>query len=166
MNRILTLAAIVEAVTGVALIINPSLVTELLLGAEISGAAVAVGRFAGIGLFALGLACWPIRNVACRRTAAGLAMLTYNSLITCYLIFLGIGGQSVGILLWPAAAIHGVLTFLLIRKWFKTEKIQVAKGSSHDFTNSTSNGCGGNHGDLAGQRGRSMARHGPRPSGR
>jgi hypothetical protein len=55
-------------------------------------------------------------------------MLTYNLLVTCYLIVLGIGGQWIGVLLWPAVAIHGVLTLLLVREWFKTEQTQNTKG--------------------------------------
>jgi len=57
-----------------------------------------------------------------------MAMLTYNSLVTCYLIFIGISGRWVGVLLWPAAAIHGFLTFLLVRAWLKTQHAQDTKG--------------------------------------
>jgi hypothetical protein len=41
MNKLLTFAAILEAVTGLALIAAPSVVARLLLGAELSGAALA-----------------------------------------------------------------------------------------------------------------------------
>jgi hypothetical protein len=40
-------------------------------------------------------------------------MLIYNTLVTIYLAYLGIGGELVGILLWPAVALHAVLTGLL-----------------------------------------------------
>ena len=36
-----------------------------------------------------------------------------------YLVYLGIGGEWVGSLVWPAVAAHAVLTFLLARGWFK-----------------------------------------------
>ena len=39
-------------------------------------------------------------------------------LVTLYLAYLGIGGQWVGSLLWPAVALHAVLTFLLARARF------------------------------------------------
>ena len=87
-----------------------------------------MGRVAGCALVSLGLACWPFRDVASRPAPALIAMLTYNLLITCYLIFLGIGGQWVGVLLWPAVAIHSLLTLLLVRAWFKTQQTQVTKG--------------------------------------
>jgi hypothetical protein len=114
MKRLLALASVLEAVTGLALMIAPALVARLLLRADVSGAGEAVGRVAGFALVSLGLACWPFRDLASRPTPALLALLTYNSLITCYLVLLGIGGQWVGVLLWPAVAIHGLLTLLLV----------------------------------------------------
>jgi hypothetical protein len=92
---------------------------------SIAAVAIAVGGFA---LVSLGLACWPFRVLASRPTPALRAMLTYNLLIACYLIFLGIGGQYVGILLWPAAAIHGFLTLLLFRAWFRNQQAPASKG--------------------------------------
>ena len=47
MKRFLTLTAIIEAATGLALIAVPALVVRLLLGAEISGASIPLGRVAG-----------------------------------------------------------------------------------------------------------------------
>ncbi len=40
-------------------------------------------------------------------------MLTYNLLATIYLFYLGIVGKSVGVLLWPAVALHLLFTVLL-----------------------------------------------------
>ena len=56
MKRVLNLAAIAEAVTGLALLIVPSLVARLLLGEDLSGIAIPVARVAGMALIALGLA--------------------------------------------------------------------------------------------------------------
>ena len=103
MNKLLTFTALAEAATGLALLIVPSLVGRLLLGAELVGVAIPVARVLGIALIALGVACWPGRTALC-------GMLTYNSLATLYFVVLGIGGQFVGPLLWPAAVLHGALT--------------------------------------------------------
>ena len=65
----------------------------------------------GIALIALGVACWPGR-----RRSVG--MLTYSALATLYLLYLGIRGEWVGPLLWPAVVVHAVLTVLLAREWF------------------------------------------------
>ena len=54
MKRVLAFAAIAEAATGAALLVVPSLVGHLLLGAELTGVALPVARVAGIALIALG----------------------------------------------------------------------------------------------------------------
>jgi hypothetical protein len=59
MKGALAFAAVSEAATGLALLIAPSLVGQLLLGEQLSGVATPVARVAGIALIALGIACWP-----------------------------------------------------------------------------------------------------------
>lgn len=115
MNKLLSFTALAEAATGLALIVAPSLIGGLLFGAELSGGGAVVGRLAGIALLALGVACWPGFTALC-------GMLTYNALATVYLAWLGIGGQWAGPLLWPAVALHAVLTLLLARAWFAARK--------------------------------------------
>jgi hypothetical protein len=117
MNSLLTLSALIEAATGLALMAAPSVVVRLLLDAEISGASIPLGRVAGFGLLSLGLACWPGRDATANTAPAFRAMATYNPLATLYLLWLGIGGEWVGPLLWPAVALHGVLSLLLARQW-------------------------------------------------
>ena len=111
-NRLLKLTAIIEATTGLALMIIPSLVARLLFGAELTGVSVPVARVTGIALVGLGIACWPNWTALC-------GMLTYGMLVTVYLTYLGIRGEWVGFLLWPAVVLHGVLTLLLARAWRK-----------------------------------------------
>jgi hypothetical protein len=116
MRRVLVLAAVGEAATGVALLIVPSLVGQLLFGVELTGIAMTVARMTGIALVALGVACYP--GEAASRGLSG--MLAYSLLATLYLVYLGIDGEWVGSLLWIAAAIHAVLTVLFAASWFKT----------------------------------------------
>jgi hypothetical protein len=113
MNRLLTFAAVAEALTGAALMAAPAIVGRLLLGAELSGVAVPVARVAGIALVGLGVACWPGPPLA--------GMLIYSAGATLYLAYLGIGGAWVGSLLWPAVVIHAILTFLLARAWLREQ---------------------------------------------
>ena len=124
MNRLLAVAAVIEAITGLVLLINPSFVTSLLLGNVMSGAGVAVGRVAGIALIALGLACWPKSSVGNVAVAGCRAMVMCNLLMSIYLSYIGIRGQWVGVLLWPAVTIHGLLTLLLVRSWFMMKQTQ------------------------------------------
>jgi hypothetical protein len=117
MKRLLPFTAIIESATGLALMTVPSLSARLLLGSEISGASIPVGRVAGCGLLSLGIACWPGRDPAGNTAPALRAMLTYNILATLYLLYLGIEGQWVGPLLWPAVVLHLILSLLLLRQW-------------------------------------------------
>jgi len=107
MKRALVLAAVGEAATGVALLIVPSLVGRLLFGEELTGVAIPVARVTGIALIGLSIACWPGPPLA--------GMLTYSSVVTLYLAYLGFAGGLAGILLWPAVVLHIILTALLIR---------------------------------------------------
>ena len=116
MKRFLTLTAIIEAATGLALIAVPAIVVRLLLGAEISGASIPLGRVAGAALLALGVACWLARDDRQSRTARGLvvAMLMYNLVATAVLAFAGIGLGLHGIVLWPAVFLHAVMAIWCI----------------------------------------------------
>jgi hypothetical protein len=91
----------------------PSLVGRLLLGAELAGASIPVARVTGIALIALGVSCLP-RSVPGRLGQALVGMLTYSLLVTLYLLYLGVRGEWVGPLLWPAVAVHAVLTMVLV----------------------------------------------------
>jgi hypothetical protein len=105
MKWVLAFAAVGEAVTGLALLMVPSLVGWLLLGEELTGTAIPVARVAGIALIALGVACWP--------GPPRVGMLIYSSAVTLYLAYLGIAGGLNGVLLWPAVVVHATLTGLL-----------------------------------------------------
>jgi hypothetical protein len=115
MKKVLTLAAVVEAATGLALIIVPSLIGQLLFGTEFTGVANPAARVTGIALLALGVGCWPGSTAFC-------GMLTYSALVTLYLLYLAIRGEWVGPLLWPVVVIHALLTALLARAWFQSRK--------------------------------------------
>jgi len=105
MRNVLIVASAVELATGVALLIVPSLAGQLLFGEPLTGIALPVARMAGIALMALGIACWP--------GPPRPAMLAYNAAVATYLAWLGVAGGLGGILLWPAVALHTILTVLL-----------------------------------------------------
>jgi hypothetical protein len=101
----------VEMATALALLAAPAFFVRLLLGANIAGAAVVLARLAGIALLALSFGWWPgsLRGSA----------LIYNGFATLYLLGLGIRGEWVGLLLWPAVVVHGVLTVLFAWRTLK-----------------------------------------------
>ena len=113
MKKVLVLAAVSEAATGLALLIVPSLVGRLLLGQELAGVAIPVARVLGIALIALGVACWPGTPL--------LGMLTYSAAVTLFLAYGGFAGGLTGILLWPAVAVHAVLASPLALAWLKDQ---------------------------------------------
>jgi hypothetical protein len=107
MNRVVRFAAVGEVAFGVALLVAPSILGQLLLGERLTGAAVLVARVTGIALVGLGTACWP--------GPAAFGLLIYSATVTLYLAYLGLSGAARGVLLWPAALLHLVLTVLLTR---------------------------------------------------
>ena len=115
MKKVLALAAVGEAATGLLLLIIPSLVCRLLFGTELSGVSIPLARVIGIALIGLGISCWPSSTALC-------GMLTYSAIVTLYLTYIAIRGEWVGLLLWPAVVLHGILTVLLAGLWFKTRK--------------------------------------------
>ena len=86
-----------------------ALLGQLLLGEQLTGVAIPVARVAGIALIALGIACWPAPPLV--------GMLTYSTIVTLYLAYLGFAGGLTGVLLWPAVALHVVLSILLGGAW-------------------------------------------------
>jgi hypothetical protein len=109
MKKVLIFAAVAEVATGLALLTVPSLVGQLLLGEELAGVDLPVARVTGIALIALGIACWPGSPLV--------GMLAYSVAVTLYLAYIGFAGHSAGVLLWPAVALHAVLSVLLGRAW-------------------------------------------------
>ena len=111
MSRLLKFTAIIEAATGLGLIAVPAIVVRLLLGAEISGASIPLGRVAGAALLALGIACWLARDDTQSRAARGLVvpMLMYNIPAAAVLAFAGIGWGLHGVALWPAVVLHAAM---------------------------------------------------------
>ena len=108
MNRLLKLTALIEVPTGLGLIAVPALVVRLLLGAEISGASLALGRVAGVALLALGVACWlaSYDEQSCAARGVATAMVIYNLGVVVILGSAGIHSQPAGIALWPAVILH------------------------------------------------------------
>jgi hypothetical protein len=113
MNRLLKLTAFIEAATGLALIVMPSIVVRLLLGSPLdTSAAGMLGRVAGAALLALGVACWLANDDTQGRAARGLvaAMLLYNVAVAALLAFASVGLALHGVALWPAVVLHSAMT--------------------------------------------------------
>jgi hypothetical protein len=108
----LLITAFVEAATGLCLLFLPAVLFTILLGLDHATVdAIFVGRLAGAALLAIGIASWMARTDT--RTPAQLGILTgiliYNLAASMLLAFAGAGLKMIGVLLWPAVAVHAIL---------------------------------------------------------
>lgn len=112
MKKLLVVVAAIELGAGLVLMCFPSAAVALLLGSVLDApAALNLGRVAGAALLALGVACWVAghdeRSPAARGVVA--ATLVYDIGVAGVLAFAGIGSEVVGIIQWPAVALHTTL---------------------------------------------------------
>ena len=115
-------AAGLEVVTGAGLVVAPSLLARLLFGSEMNASGDLVGRIAGLVMVCLALGCWP-RALEGEDRQALAPLIALSLLATVYLIYVGMVGVNVGVLLWPAALAHLVLAILLARAWMSRRAV-------------------------------------------
>ena len=111
MKPLLKLTAFIEAATGLGLIAVPAFVVQLLLGNELLGAGIPLGRLAGVALLALSIACWLTSSDTRSCAARGIvsAMASYNLGAVLILGVAGLRSPLVGILFWPAVILHAAM---------------------------------------------------------
>ena len=105
-------SAAVELGTGLALLVVPSVVLDVLIGPPSNSGTELVARMLGAALFALGVAGWMAG--ATPQRGLTLAFVSYNVVATVILVVGGLSGSAEGSLLWPAAALHAVVSAALI----------------------------------------------------
>ena len=106
-------SAIVEILTGLALLVAPLFVIGLLLGDGLAPTGVAVARVLGIGLLSVGVAGWESQGQEIRLAPrAGLCI--YNVGAAIAFVVLGTYGGMNGILLWPATVLHALIGAMMI----------------------------------------------------
>jgi len=109
MKLLLSVTAILEAITGFALVAAPSLFVSIMLGSPLDvPVEMIIARIAGTALFSLAIACWLSRN---NEGASGVvkAMLLYNAVVAALLVYAGLATGLTGIGLWPAVLLHAGL---------------------------------------------------------
>jgi len=108
----LVTTAFVETATGLCLLILPAVLFAILLGLEHASAeATFVARIAGAALLAIGIASWMARTDTSTSAQLGLltGILVYDTAASMLLAFAGAVLKMIGVLLWPAVALHTVL---------------------------------------------------------
>ena len=113
MHSLLAVTALLEGVTGLALVALPSRLATLLLGSPLdTPAASTLARVAGVALIALAVTCWLARHDGHSRAARGLvtAMALYHAGVAIVLAYASIGLALSGLGLWPTAVFHAAMT--------------------------------------------------------
>jgi hypothetical protein len=124
LKLLLKLTALIEAATGLGLVAAPAVVVRLLLGGELLGAGIPLGRVAGVALFALAIACWLASSdtQSCASRGIVSAMALYNLGVALILTLFGIQSQSVGLALWPAVILHAIMTVWCLTSLMRREE--------------------------------------------
>ena len=127
MKLLLIIAAVLEAVTGLTLLLIPTVAVSALLGAPLDTATgLAAARIAGAALVALAIACWQARNGERGSAATGVveAMSFYNFAAAMVLVYAGIRLDLRSALLWPAIVLHFCLgVWCVSNLWFTRRKL-------------------------------------------
>ena len=104
-RQLLTIAAVMEWLAGLALILAPGATVALLLGADECGAD---DRPSGRIALALGIACWGARSDAGVPARSGTlwAIAVYNGAAGALLVWFAASGQARGIVVWSTGGLH------------------------------------------------------------
>jgi hypothetical protein len=115
LSGLLSIGAVLETLAGLGLLITPSLLVSLLLGAPLPATGLVLARLGGGGLLALGIACGCARATPIARVSLGVvaALLTYN-IVACVTLALAQPVSTHRTLLLGAAALHGLLAVGLL----------------------------------------------------
>jgi hypothetical protein len=127
MKLLLIIAAVIEAVAGLALLLIPTDAVSALLGVPLkTPAGLVAARIAGAALASLAIACWQARNSERGSPATGVveAMSFYNFAAAMVLVYAGIRLDLRSALLWPAILLHlGLGAWCLLKLWLTRRKI-------------------------------------------
>src|ERR1044072_2558055 len=131
MKLLLIIAAVIEAVAGLVLLVIPAVAVSALLGAALDTAAgLVAGRIAGAALIALAIACWQARNGERGNSGRGVveALFLHNCAAAMVLVYAGIRLDLRSALLWPAIALHLALgAWCLMTLSFSRRKISTSE---------------------------------------
>ena len=104
-RQLLTVAGVLECLTGFALVLASGPTLLILLGAKADAVGLMLGPLAGLALAALGICCWTARtDPNPSGTLKGITF--YNTAAGLYLGFLASSGRAFGFVVWLAAVVH------------------------------------------------------------
>lgn len=113
-------AAWLVLVAGVIFLTAPDFPCMLLFAAKPEGAGMALARWAGAAMVALGIACMPSTASGSRRGTV-LGLLVFNLGVTILFTWVGVTNPVHGFLLWPTAILHGLIAAALLPQFSITK---------------------------------------------
>jgi hypothetical protein len=113
---VVLVAAWLEILVGAGLLVVPDAVSQLLFAAPADGIGMPWARFAGVGLFALGVSCARSKTAALRPDAV-FGLLVFNFIMAAVLAWIGLTTTFHGILLWPGSIGHALIASLLAKTY-------------------------------------------------
>lgn len=133
MTDLLAVTGVIEAATGLVLVVLPLPLTTLLLGSSSleAPAALTLARVAGVALLALAVASWFARLDGGSRAARGLvgALVLYNAGVAAVLAHAGVVLALSGIGLWPTVVLHAAMAvWCLVRLSDRPQELEVGAG--------------------------------------
>ena len=114
MRSLLTITALFEGLTGLALAVVPALLVSILLGTSLEDpSAILIARLAGVALMTIAIACWLTRSDT-QSSVMVRVMLVYNIFSIALLVYAVWYEKISGPGLWPAVLLHlGLLVWCL-----------------------------------------------------
>jgi hypothetical protein len=110
---IVTGASWLEIIVGLSILTILNAACRLLFAATPSGVAIVLGRFAGVALLGLGVACLPSKIAGPSRGAV-MGLLTFNVGATLFFGWVALATTFRGVLLWPAGLLHAAISIALL----------------------------------------------------
>jgi hypothetical protein len=113
MKTLLAVKFAIEVLAGLAFALFPSSLFVFLLGAPLDTLGAYAFRMFGAAIFAIGVACWLVREDVVSRAGRGLLTATalYDFLFVAILLTPRFIGGLSGIALWPTVVLHLGLAF-------------------------------------------------------
>jgi hypothetical protein len=105
--RLLVVAALGELAVGLAVLVSPGPVTELLLAATLAGVGLVVARVLGIAVIALGLTWWLARSFLHQQLKCiAPGFISYNLGVGLLFLFYALAATRPVPLSWAVALVH------------------------------------------------------------
>jgi len=120
MKTLLSITAVFECLTGIALIAIPSTIVPMLLGIPFDDDRLhVISGITGAALISIGMVCWLLRNSGASALAIVKSVLFYNVAGTLILLYALLGLSMSAIGLWPVTIIHftmGIWCLVVLRR--------------------------------------------------